>query len=121
MTYLGDGATNQGQVYESFNMAALWKLPVVYVIENNMYGMGTSVARAAAGGDLSRRGESFGIAGRKVDGMDVLAVRAAADEAVARARTEGPVIRAMETYRYRGHSLSDPAKDRPRAEGNQNK
>src|SRR5918996_4490771 len=115
--YFGDGATNQGQVYESFNMAALWSLPVVYVIENNKYGMGTSIERAAAGGTaLYRRGEAYGIPGEQVDGMDVLAVREAGAEAVAYARERGPIIVEALTYRYRGHSMSDPAKYRSREE-----
>lgn len=117
LTYFGDGAANQGQVYESFNMAKLWKLPVLYIIENNKYGMGTSVERASSTTDLSQRGRSFDIPGEQVDGMDIRAVRAAGARAAAFVREgNGPMILEMITYRYRGHSMSDPAKYRSREE-----
>ncbi|MGB1026740.1 MAG: pyruvate dehydrogenase (acetyl-transferring) E1 component subunit alpha, partial [Rhodospirillaceae bacterium] len=115
--YLGDGAVNQGQVYESFNMAALWKLPVIYVIENNKYGMGTSVERASATTDLCHRGAGYDIPGIAINGMEVFTVRAEAEKAVEAARKgEGPTILEMKTYRYRGHSMSDPAKYRTKEE-----
>ena len=116
-TYFGDGAANQGQVYEAFNMAALWKLPVVYIIENNQYAMGTSLERSSSETHMFKRGTSFRIPGEEVDGMDVLAVREAAKRAADHARGgEGPFILEMKTYRYRGHSMSDPAKYRSREE-----
>ena len=117
VTYFGDGAVNQGQVYESFNMAKLWSLPVVYVIENNQYGMGTSVKRASATTELCKRGQSFDIPGTQVDGMDVRAVVSAGEMATEHARSgKGPIILEMMTYRYRGHSMSDPAKYRSKEE-----
>ncbi|MBX6741064.1 MAG: pyruvate dehydrogenase (acetyl-transferring) E1 component subunit alpha [Acetobacteraceae bacterium] len=117
LTYFGEGASNQGQVYESFNLAALMKLPVVYIIENNKYGMGTSVERASASKDLSKNGAAWGIPGEQVNGMDVTAVKEAGERAVAYCRAgNGPYLLEMKTYRYRGHSMSDPAKYRTREE-----
>ncbi len=117
LTYFGEGASNQGQVFESLNLAALLKLPTVFVIENNKYGMGTSVERASASKDLSKNGAPWGIIGVQVDGMDVLAVKAAAEVAVAACRAgKGPYLLEVKTYRYRGHSMSDPARYRTREE-----
>jgi pyruvate dehydrogenase E1 component alpha subunit len=117
ITYFGDGAANQGQVYEAYNIASLWKLPVIFVIENNKYGMGTSVNRSSAGDNLSDRGKAYGIKSEIVDGMDVIAVRDSAVRAMEYCRSgKGPYILEMKTYRYRGHSMSDPAKYRTRDE-----
>jgi len=117
LTYFGEGASNQGQVYESFNLAALLKLPCIFIIENNKYGMGTSVERASASRDLSKNGAPWAIPGEQVNGMDVLAVKEAGERAVAHCRAgKGPYLLEMKTYRYRGHSMSDPAKYRTREE-----
>ncbi len=117
LVYFGDGSVNQGQVYEAFNMASLWKLPVIYIIENNEYAMGTSTKRSHATTELYKRGEGFGIPGKQVNGMDVVAVREAGQEAVAHVKAgKGPFLLEMKTYRYRGHSMSDPAKYRSKEE-----
>jgi pyruvate dehydrogenase E1 component alpha subunit len=117
LAYFGDGAANQGQVYEAFNMAELWKLPIIFVIENNQYAMGTSVNRSSAEDQLYRRGESFRIPGLQINGMDVLEVRGAAEVALKWVRSgKGPILLELKTYRYRGHSMSDPAKYRSREE-----
>ena len=117
IAYMGDGAFNQGQVYESLNMAALWSLPVLYVVENNKYGMGTSVARSSASTDLASRGDAYNVKTMSIDGMDVLAVREAGLEAFEHIRAgKGPVLMEAKTYRYRGHSMSDPAKYRTKEE-----
>ncbi len=117
LTYFGEGASNQGQVFESFNLAALMKLPVIFIIENNKYGMGTSVERASASRDLSKNGAAWGIPGEQVNGMDVMAVKEAGERAAAHCRAgNGPYLLEMKTYRYRGHSMSDPAKYRTREE-----
>jgi pyruvate dehydrogenase E1 component alpha subunit len=119
LCYFGDGAVNQGQVYESFNMAALWRLPVIYVIENNQYSMGTALDRHSAQTELYLRGESLGVSGRQADGMDVLAVKSAGDDVVGHVRDgNGPIILEVMTYRYRGHSMSDPSKYRSKEEVN---
>ncbi len=108
LTFFGEAAANIGSFHETLNMAGLWKLPAIFVIENNGYGMGTSVRRSSAITDLADRAASYGMPGVVVDGQDVVAVREAADEAVARARAgEGPTLMDIRTYRYVGHSMSD--------------